>query len=427
MSDRQNIEGILATTQFRALQEIGTALHEENSRFDLLALFDDVLLENSWSRLFTYLFNSNAEHKLEQRFFRIWMQRRTDSNAFLREFLRRLPDANSSQTVAVSEWQTPDGRRLDILIRVINATGRTVSVVGIENKVDSGEQVDQIADYQQALRRSFPGIPKVAVFLTPDGREPTTSDNSPDCPCFALPYSTILSTCETLLTESEGQATVFLSVLKNHISRLVGVNKMEKQIKSLIHKLYKNPNHRQAIKIIAQYAPNISSVFDGLREFWENLSKQNVKLPIRNRTTAVYTYSTKEFKVQFEELDNISSGKGPWINYMLHFPDTNPDVGDRFTLRVMLWDENLEGKSSGVKERFKEAIQSRMLLSGNLGEHRHWGPWVSLWVGGSYQLVDMGSRDIKGLSSLLMDGVRQTYPELKRKLTAFSKSPIRYR
>jgi PD-(D/E)XK nuclease superfamily len=65
-------------------------------------------------------------------------------------------------------------RRLDILIKLLDRHGRLIGVVGIENKVWSGEQHNQLKDYQTALCDVFCGVPKILLFLTPDERAPMT-------------------------------------------------------------------------------------------------------------------------------------------------------------------------------------------------------------------------------------------------------------
>jgi len=423
MSDQQLIRGILGRPEFKKLQNIGIKLQKENSCFDMLTLFNDVLVENSWSHLFAYLFRSEENHRLGQRFFRTWFQFASDSHPELANYQNGLPDVDNSQTIVSLPWPTPNGRFLDILVEIRSKIDDRVFVVGIENKVASGEQRDQLKDYQRALIEEFRYSPKVIIFLTPDGRESQTSDNCSDCPCFAVPYKSIISTCKTILPECEGQAEILIKVLKTHISRMVGVNDMEKKIKSLIYQLYKKPNHRRAIELINLYTPNITFVFEPLEKYFGNLPNQKVTLPMRNRKALAWFWHRNEFNVQFKELDGISSNKGIHVSYMLKFPNESPVIGDRFTLRIMVNILDKQNFPDRDRNRVKKTIKSSMQLSERSnGQDWDWGPWVSIWVGDSYELRDMGSKDVEGLKNLLFATICKTYPELKKKLIAFSRA-----
>ena len=61
-------------------------------------------------------------------------------------------------------------RRLDILIKLLDGRGHLIGIIGIENKVWSGEQHDQLKHYQAALY-PFPTVLKILLVSTPDGRE----------------------------------------------------------------------------------------------------------------------------------------------------------------------------------------------------------------------------------------------------------------
>ncbi|MEW6061509.1 MAG: hypothetical protein AB1600_06150, partial [Bacteroidota bacterium] len=98
---------------------------------------------------------------------------------------------------------------------------------------------------------------------------------------------------------------------------------------------------------------------------------------------------------------------------MLHFDGKNvADVGDEFILRIMLYNV----KSESIRNKILDIAE----LPNSLNNKKHWSPWANIWVGESYRLVDLGDKDVKGLTNLLCNGIRQTYLPLKKKLQKLS-------
>lgn len=89
---------------------------------------------------------------------------------------------------------------IDVVVE-ISSVPETV-VLGIENKIDAPERPDQLARYQAALARAYPGATAVLAFLTPTGRRPTTALEGAAVPVVALDYGAILSA----VGEARGQA-----------------------------------------------------------------------------------------------------------------------------------------------------------------------------------------------------------------------------
>ncbi len=75
---------------------------------------------------------------------------------------------------------------IDVVLEVSGPGGGVV--IGIENKVDAGEQPEQIARYQATLARAYPGRAAAVVFLTPTGRAPATAVADSPVPAVALGY-----------------------------------------------------------------------------------------------------------------------------------------------------------------------------------------------------------------------------------------------
>lgn len=406
------------------MQRIGNNLDNEQKRFNLLSVFDDLINENAWSRLFAYLFNSKKEHGLKQTALRKWLQLIANSINTVEIFLKQLPSENESEIVTITEWYTETGRRLDILIKFQDQkTGITKAIIGIENKVDSDEQSEQISDYQKSLIKHFAKKPTLIFLLTPDGRQPHTSNFNKDCPCISYSYNSIIQVCDYLKPNANEQLLTFLSVLENHIRKLIKLNKMESSIRETIHKLYENPKYNNAIKLISQYAPNIRYVFEGLREHFKKSPKE-LDIPLKKYNDAQSgPYITKvacEFQLYFDDFDNLY-GEDYSPRYILHFNGTNPNVGDELYIRLMLYYEPPKRGDRKSKQKLRNEILEIAQLPNSMSDKKHWEIWINIWASESYILKDLGNKDIEGLSKLLCKSIRQTYIPLKAALKKLSK------
>jgi hypothetical protein len=387
-------------------------IHDTQRQFDLLSVYKELIDEMAWSRLFAYLLDSTQNHGLGQSAFRKLLKIIPE----LKVFSKSLPADKDTETLCVTEWKTENSRRIDILIKLTDKKGTIKAVVGIENKVDSGEQNDQVRDYQKSLIKAFPRIPKVLIYLTPDGRTSETADSDLNCPALSVSFDSISTVCELIKTQTTTQGQIFLSVLKNHIDKLTNNQIMEKEALQLVKKLYQNPAHRQAIKLIGQYSPNTRSVFNDISK---RLGKSKV-LPFTIDEIVYYPDSSnpREFKLYIRELRDIGNNKGFDPCYMLRCENENPDFGDIFTLRIALWYYDFKGKD---RSSLREKVSSNFAFPNSLGTDKHWSDWICIWTGNSYKLTDMGAKDVEGLTALLTNGIKQTYDQYKLGLKKLAK------
>jgi hypothetical protein len=298
--------------------------------------------------------------------------------------------------------------------------GIVKGVVGIENKVDSEEQTAQISDYQEALTKRFPKMPKIIFFLTPDGRETLTSSfNYKECPCIIHPYKSIVDVCDLLLPNAIEQSKVFLLIIKNHINKLLKSNSMENEVKEKIHNLYLNPEYRQTIKLIQQFSPRINTIIEKLESNVYQIPFNCKGLGISEDEISFDTYPSavrsqpNEFQIFFDSLSNKYTEKQQgYIHYILKSDSLTPDIGSVFTLRVAIYFQDAK-----TKKELGDLIYSKLSIDNSKGEKKHWSNWINLWVGDSYRLVDLGDKDIRGLTNILNDGISETFLLLKKKLT----------
>ncbi len=196
---------------------------------------------------------------------------------------------------------------------------------------------------------------------------------------------------------------------------------MKAQAKALLAKLWSDPGHRQALRLIAECIPTP-------RKLWETgliqqIAKQagffGLVLDLANDELSVFypnkNASPQEIKLWFGgEISEQASRLGFRLCYMLHCSDRNPNVGSEFSLRLMAWCD-----SAQAKQRLKKSGLEGILPPS--GKHRNWSSWENIWTGGAYILQDLDAIDLKGMAKLVVDDARRTYPTVAKKLAGFGK------
>ena len=137
------------------------------------------------------------------------------------------------------------------------SSSRGPAVVGIEKKIDATEGERQIARYQDAPRRTYPGWVAVVVFLTPTGREPSTADPHSPVPAVALGYEAVLDVVEETrrgATFGSREQSVLGEVAAHLREDIVGGS----ESKALIRELWRA--HRRALGLVLNQRPRLSDI-----------------------------------------------------------------------------------------------------------------------------------------------------------------------
>jgi hypothetical protein len=379
-----------------------SAMSEVTNGFSLFSLLEDAVCENAWSRIINFLFDSSGDHALGLRPLSHWI-----AGAVGAPFpdLIRSAKATTSET----EWGTLEGRRLDILVKLLDGGGHLLGVIGIENKVWSGEQYRQLSAYQTALTDAFHGVPKILVFLTPDKREPLTASKSSECRVQSVSYESVVKLCDLLMPDASGDLRLLISSLSEFITRnILHKEIMRKQIKDSVAKLYQDPEKRRVIELIVEHRPTVRAVLEEVASSVEgDLEPGGLKMGGHHD----YWPKDDDFSPELRLWPNAwNAPKGSAICYMLRSRARKPFIGDKFTVLL-----TADCKNDAVRRRME---QLRLQLP---PRHSHkwkrWSGWEVLWEGETYQLRDLGSTDIQQLTAHLADAVQNTFEPLRAALS----------
>lgn len=377
--------------------------HETNAnQFDVLSIFKDQIGETVWSKFFAFLLDSNERHGFGLKFFFEWMnQVKYESN----EFQQFLYGINLNEVIRVksfTEWKTSDGRYIDIVIELLDEDGAIIGAIGVENKVNAGEQFNQVSDYQQALTNNFEGVKKCLLFLTPNERASMTKKDNIDCPVFELGYKTISNCLKNIKTNEKSPQELYINILKSYLEKLMGKHESNQEIKDAILKLYQNEENRKAMKWIAKYMPGTHLLTAGLRA---GITKVAEEYYSEHGGNLFYTYpeslgaNPQEYKSNVIEIDY--KGVKLSLIFMLRCDNSNPGIGDEFSFRMAFYIENFKR----LNEEMKIEIKKRYEILPNTS--KNWDKWVNLHTGGLWILKDYGENDIVGMNGVFEQGVKK--------------------
>lgn len=221
------------------------------------------------SRILATFLNRSQNHNLGAEFLNAFVMALAKPDAVVFSGKRLDPVAFINATASSVHSQVY--REFHFIDLVVVFPGQRL-VIGIENKVDAGEQEEQVSRYQETLRSQFPGFRQVLVFLTPDGRKPTTANTQDEVPVYCLDYRQIAGmfrACRTSSRISAGTAA-FIDQFVNHIElHMTGSSRTHELCWQLfsdheaayneIFKQYRNCVERKVVSVFALLEERLTS------------------------------------------------------------------------------------------------------------------------------------------------------------------------
>ncbi|MBV9848607.1 MAG: PD-(D/E)XK nuclease family protein [Armatimonadetes bacterium] len=207
----ERLEGILA--QFNLFEAIGVVRHELRHS-DFLA----------------FLLNPNQNHGL--------------ADALLKRFL---------QEVAPDDFHGWDFKAVDVRrewhnIDILLLDERQRFVLLIENKIDTGEHSGQLQRYYDAVQREWPGYELLALYLTPNGDDPTHPD------FIAVDYGVVCRAVETVNADLQPRLDPGVHLLLTHYAQMLRRHIMtDTEVADLCRSIY--AKHRRALDLIVEHKP----------------------------------------------------------------------------------------------------------------------------------------------------------------------------
>jgi hypothetical protein len=271
--------------------------------------------------------------------------RHRQAGAALRSLLRATAEgadldeetADVLRAVAEAPWTRVAVHRermhIDVIVEISSARGTVV--LGIENKIDAGERPEQLARYQAALARAYPGWTAVLAFLTPTGRDPTTALEGTAVPVVALDYGAFLSAAGEARRRAASGSRDERALLEfeDHLREAILREPGEDDARALARGLWRE--HGRALRFVAENRPRLSDIRD-----------EYVSLLVSRYPDARFDYypgrgaNVREIKMNLRSWDE----RGFPFTFML---ETNGEDG-KPRVRALIWRESYQERSDAL-------------------------------------------------------------------------------
>lgn len=230
LSDEESLQNFLL--DINCLDE----LFPWTNKFNLFDVLKISRTEIRHSNILSWLLNPNENHGLGDAFFKTIIQTivQNDDTGKYNILETLLMDFYSFSVYR--EW-----KNIDILM--VSDTEKFV--IAIENKIGSHEHDNQLEKYRNILNTDYPNYRKICLYLTPDGEDPSDTDN-----WDILSYRDIveaLSFQKSIIDLAPDVALVvenYLDVLKRDIVQ-------DEKLVEICNKIY--AKHRKALDLIFEH------------------------------------------------------------------------------------------------------------------------------------------------------------------------------
>lgn len=247
--------------------------------FDILWL---TASENHHSRFLAFLLDPMAAHDQGARFLRTFVTRLAD--------LPHHGHGACDIPVGWAGWSEDDWRRCHVRLEDhTGAQGRIDvvlylpdgAVIALENKVHAAEGDRQLARYRRWLN-SLPNpfnAARLLLFLTPDGRDPTTADVGD--PVRLMSYGDLAKVLRTALSDCPRTATPLIATVEQYINVCLSIHQgapLMCELNDEIRDLLDQPEHLATALDIEQHLPSVKERIQvGFRRHFLTVLRQHLQ------------------------------------------------------------------------------------------------------------------------------------------------------
>ncbi|MFZ7133889.1 MAG: PD-(D/E)XK nuclease family protein [Eubacteriales bacterium] len=271
-------------------------------------------------------------------------------------------------------------------------------IIGIENKIGAEEQETQLKRYQKVFDNYYTNYNRFLFFLTPNGRNSLTKDESSKTPCYNMSYSTLVDIMIRLPNQDEitkPYISTFTNCIRNEVI-------MENSNTAEFYKIWGNLNNRNVLNELNKNRPGIYSI--------KNLLIKKISeylISVGDKINDIWEYPTKNPTKELDIWPQSFKNKGIPIAFMFY------DIEERENLpcmRVTIWKDDFNQISASKLEKYK--MQNDSFAFEPI---RGWSCWISLYAGRNFSpdyKVTIDHDYGEGLVKLFTDRFIAEYEEL---------------
>ncbi len=335
------------------------------SGFNLWELFDIETAETFNEKMLLWLLNENESHNLGDFFLRRWLililhkdlnsqhRYKRPLNALNIEYARVVDSSIESQKMIQINGRT---RYLDLFID-LKTLRQEDWVIIIEIKVGTHDHENQLSDYRQWLKETYPNHKKLTIFLYDENLKQQLPDDE-DRYWPKTTFSDVRNVIKEALNEKKGlipfREESFIEQYMENLPPLAPEGKSE-NLADLTHKLF--GNYSKGIL----YANDANKKEDDELDSWQIHAKHFVR---ERKKEFLLLEKQDEYRFVRNELINILKSK-EW------FPETS-NIRDIVTYSQGEWGVDLVDLMKENDSKWKESVHSEHL---RVYLHLFWGTY----------------------------------------------------
>ncbi len=227
MTDEQALQNFLLDIQ--CLDE----LLPWTGKFNIFDVLKISKTEIRHSNMLGWLLDPNENHGFGDAFVKAIFQRIVENDTLGKYDVFKVLLSDMYSFSVLREW-----KNIDILL----VSNEEKIILAIENKVRSHEHSNQLNRYRAVLEHEYPDYNRFYVYLTPDGEEPSDSEN-----WDVLTYTDVVEVLEDLVNRIQVQEDVS-GMINNYIEVIRRDIVEDQKLIEVCNKIYNK--HRKALELI---------------------------------------------------------------------------------------------------------------------------------------------------------------------------------
>lgn len=275
------------------------------SKFNLFDVLKISRTEIRHSNVLGWLLNPNENHQLGDSFIKGLLQRLVENDSTGKYAVFKILLMDYFSFTVLREW-----KNIDILLM----SSEEKTLIAFENKVGSQEHSNQLNRYRAILENEYPEYSRIYIYLTPDGTEPSDSEN-----WDVLTYNDILEILETVSLRVQLQPDVKF-MINNYIDVIRRDIVEDQQLIEICNRIYNK--HKKALDLIFENRTDgKAQITDSIKATLQRLNDEGII--IYEDDSRWYTFRTKTMDTILPLLDSTNSawGTSNTYNYWLNVRD----------------------------------------------------------------------------------------------------------
>lgn len=338
MTEKYSEEDEKAVKEFLLDEECLNELLPWTCKFNIFDVLKISRMEIRHSNMLGWLLDANENHGMGDKYIKALFKLISNNNYKNDVFELLLLDYYSF--TVYREW-----RNIDLLL----ISREEKVLVAIENKIGSKEKKNQLNRYRKILEREYVDYKRIYLYLTPDGDEPSDSEN-----WGVITYQELVDELEKICEYIELLPDVKL-LIRNYIETIRREIVEDQKLIEVCNKIYEK--HRRALDLIFENRTDVRTEVRELllRYLGEYEKKGDIKIEKASVSNTLIAFSTKTMDGYLPEDNEYINSWGTHTIYRFYIYTRHyPEITGKFEIGGSKFNEKYADAVDKITHIFKQ-------------------------------------------------------------------------